>query len=72
MTYSEIMIQAYMEAKGISREEAIQHFGIVGTRVKRDKKNLSGPLNKKPDNEILEDLRNDPEGVLGWLRNRTE
>ncbi len=70
MTYSEIMIQAYMEAKGVTKKEAMQHFGVVGL-MPSDKKNTE-KISSRNAQEILKDLRKDSKGVDAWARRTTE
>ncbi len=70
MTYSEIMIKAYAEAKGITREEAIKHFGANGL-VPADKKNTE-QISSQNAQEILKDLRKDKKGVDAWARRTKE
>ena len=65
MSYSEIMIQAYAKAKGITREEAIKHFGSTAPVAKFKKKNIQ--LIEQKAQKVLSDLRKDSKEIPCWL-----
>jgi hypothetical protein len=69
MTYAKLMIQAYAEARGITMEEALKLFGVAD-RLPADKKSVDRISDRK-EQEILDDLRKDPQGVLGWRKETT-
>ena len=71
MTYSELMIQAYAEANGISREEAI-HWLKISNLVLPDKKNSFKQIDDHQARDLLDGLRQDPKGVLAWTTRTTE
>ena len=70
MTYVEVMIQAYTKANSITKEEAAQHFGA--TDLAKVGKNSTGQINSQNAQEILKDLRIDPNGVDAWARKTKE
>jgi hypothetical protein len=65
LTYSEIMIQAYAEANGITREEAV-HWLKISNLMLPDNKNIFSKIDQPKAQALLDDLRKDPKGVLSW------
>ncbi len=70
MSYSEIMIQAYAEAKGITREEAFRYF--VGHDHLPAEKKLPVQTRDPKLQELLNDLGKDRAGVIAWRKKATE
>lgn len=65
MTYSEIMIQAYAEANGITGEEALKRLRLSDLVPPRQKSAVTSLCEKRVQ-ELLGDLRKDSKGVLAW------
>lgn len=66
MTYAEMMLQAYAEACGITREEAITRHGF-GNLMPTDRPFSGDQLDESRVQDLLNDLRRDPHGVLAWV-----
>jgi hypothetical protein len=69
MNYSELMIQAYAEAKGITWKEAAKYFGASGLKPEESKGTRQ--ISDQQAQELLNDLRKDPKGVLAWVKDKT-